>query len=78
MTEECTLRIFENWVLRRIFRPKKDEVTGEWRILHEKGLYALYSSPNHLGDQLKKSEMGTTCSTYRRQQRCIQGFNEEA
>jgi hypothetical protein len=33
-------------VLRRIFGPKRDEVTGEWRKLHNKELYALYSSPN--------------------------------
>jgi hypothetical protein len=37
---------FENRVLRRIFGPKRDEVTGEWRRLHNKELYALYSSPN--------------------------------
>jgi hypothetical protein len=40
------LRVFENRVLRRIFGPKRDEVTGEWRRLHNKELYALYSSPN--------------------------------
>jgi hypothetical protein len=33
-------------MLRRIFAPKRDEVTGEWRRLHNKELYALYSSPN--------------------------------
>jgi hypothetical protein len=33
-------------VLRRIFGPKRDEVTGEWRRLHDEELYALYSSPN--------------------------------
>jgi hypothetical protein len=40
------LMVFENKVLRRIFGPKRDEVTGEWRRLHNKELYALYFSPN--------------------------------
>jgi hypothetical protein len=44
--EESRLRVFENKVLRRIFGPKRDEVTGESRRLHNKELYALYSSPN--------------------------------
>jgi hypothetical protein len=44
--EECRLWVFENRVLRRIFGPKRDEVTGEWRRLHNKELYALYSSPS--------------------------------
>jgi hypothetical protein len=39
------LRVFENRVLRRIFGPKGDEVTGEWRKLHNKELRDLYSSP---------------------------------
>jgi hypothetical protein len=43
---ECRLRVFENKVLRRIFGPKRDDVTREWRSLHNKELYALYSSPN--------------------------------
>jgi hypothetical protein len=46
LREECRLRVFENRVLRRIFGPKRDEVTGEWRRLHKDELYALYSSPN--------------------------------
>jgi hypothetical protein len=46
LREECRLRVFENRVLRRILRPKRDEVTGEWRRLHNMELYALYSSPN--------------------------------
>jgi hypothetical protein len=37
--------VFENRVLRRIFGPKRDEVTGEWRKLHNKELHDLYSSP---------------------------------
>jgi hypothetical protein len=46
LREECRLWVFENRVLRRIFGPKRVEVTGEWRRLHNKELYALYSSPN--------------------------------
>jgi len=44
--EEVRLRVFENRVLRRIFGPKRDEVTGELRKLHNEGLNYLYSSPN--------------------------------
>jgi len=42
------LRAFENGVLRRIFGPKRDEVTGEWRKLHNEELNDLYSSPNNV------------------------------
>ena len=42
---ECRLRMFENRVLRRIFGPKRDEVTGEWRKLHNEELNDLYSYP---------------------------------
>jgi hypothetical protein len=38
--------VFENRVLRRIFGPKRDEVTGEWRKLHNEDLHDLYSSPS--------------------------------
>jgi hypothetical protein len=44
--EEHRLRVFENRVLRRIFRPKRDEVTGGWRKLHNEELHNLYCSPN--------------------------------
>ena len=46
MREERKLRVFENKVLRRIFRPRRDEVTGEWTRLHNEELNDLYSSPN--------------------------------
>ena len=46
LREERKLRVFENMVLRRIFGPRRDEVKGEWRRLHEEELNDLYSSPN--------------------------------
>ncbi|KAJ4429478.1 hypothetical protein ANN_21647 [Periplaneta americana] len=46
LREEHRLRVLENKVLRKIFGAKRDEVTGEWRKLHNKELHALYSSPN--------------------------------
>jgi hypothetical protein len=49
LREEQRLRAFENRVLRRIFGPKRDKVTGEWRRLHNKDLNDLYSSPNIIG-----------------------------
>jgi hypothetical protein len=46
LREEHRLRVFENRVLRRIFGPKRDEITGEWRKLHNEELHDLYSSPS--------------------------------
>ena len=46
MREERRLRVFENRVLRRVFGPKRDKVTGEWRKLHNKEFSDLYSLPN--------------------------------
>jgi len=46
LREECRLRVFENRVLRRIFGPKRDEVTEEWRKLHNEEPNELYSPPN--------------------------------
>jgi hypothetical protein len=41
------MKMFENRVLRRICGPKRDEVTGEWRKMHNKELHILYSSPKY-------------------------------
>ena len=46
LREESRLSVFENRVLRRIFGPKRYEVTGGWRRLHNEELYAMYSSSN--------------------------------
>jgi len=46
LREERKLRVVENMVLRRIFGSRRDEVTGEWRRLHNEELNELYSSPN--------------------------------
>jgi hypothetical protein len=51
--------VFENRVLRRIFGPKRDEVTGGWRKLHNEELHNLHTSPN----EIKEEEMGMECST---------------
>jgi hypothetical protein len=55
--EERRLRVFDNRVLRKIFGPKRDEVTGECRRLHNEELYDLYSSPCIIR-VIKSSRMG--------------------
>jgi hypothetical protein len=57
LREEHRLRAFENRVLRRIFGPNRDEVTGEWRKLHNEELHILYSYPNIIR-QIKSRRMG--------------------
>jgi len=48
MREERSLRVSENMVLRRIFGPKREDVTAKWRKLHKEELNDLYCSPNIL------------------------------
>jgi hypothetical protein len=56
LMEEHRLRVFENRVLREIFGPKRDEVTGEWRKSHSGELHNLYSSPD-ISRQIKSRGM---------------------
>jgi hypothetical protein len=70
---EASERVFENRVLSRIFGPKRDEVTGEWRKLHNEELHDLYSSPTILRvTKYEKNEMVGACSTDG--ERRVQGF----
>jgi hypothetical protein len=73
LREECRLRVFENRVLRRIFGPKRDEVTGYWRRLHNKEFNALYFLLNIIRVIKSRRQMDRACSTYG--ERCIQSFS---
>jgi hypothetical protein len=77
LREEHRLRVFENRVLRRIFGPKRDEVKGEWRKLHNEELYNLYSSPDIIR-QVTANEVGGACSTNGRGEKSVQGFGGKA
>jgi hypothetical protein len=73
LREEHRLRVFECRVLRRLFGPKRDEVTGEWRKLHNEELHDLYSSPTSIRIMKAKrmrwaghvARMGEKRNTYR-------------
>jgi hypothetical protein len=77
LREERRLRVFANRVLRGIFGPKRDEVTGEWRKLHCEGFNNLYSSPTIM--QVIKSRRIRWVGYVARRggERCVQGFGGE-
>jgi hypothetical protein len=77
LKEGYGLRVLENRVLRKEYGPKRDEVTGEWRRLHNEELNDLYSSPNIIR-VFKYNEMGGACSRDTEGKGCIQGFGREA
>jgi hypothetical protein len=80
LREERRLRVLGNRVLRKIFRPKRKEVTREWRRLHNEGLHVLYLllTKYYSGDQIGKNEMGGACGMYERDKRCLQSFTGES
>jgi hypothetical protein len=75
LKEEHRLRVFENRVLRRIFGPNRDEVTGEYRKLHNEELHILYSSQDIIRHM---NEVGGTCGTQGRGEKSVQGFGRKA
>jgi hypothetical protein len=80
LNEDHRLRVFENRVLRRIFGPKRDEVTGKWRKLHSEELHILYSSPNKYNTRQIKSRRMRWAGhvTHGRGEDCVQGFYGKA
>jgi hypothetical protein len=69
--------VFENRVLRRIFCPKSDEVTGEWRKLHSEELHNLYSSPIIIR-QIKSRRMRWAGHVACMGEEFVQGFDGKA
>jgi hypothetical protein len=69
--------VFENRVLRRIFGPKRDEITGEWRKLHNEELHILYSSPNIIR-QIKSRRMRWAGHVACMGEECVHGFDGKA
>ena len=65
--------MLENRFLRRVFGPKRDEVTGEWRNLHNEELNNMYYSPN-IVRVIENNGLGGTCSTHKGEERHIQDF----
>ena len=77
LREERRMKVFENKVLRRMFGPKRDEVTDEWRKLHNEELNDLYSSPNIV--QVIKTRIMRWAGNVERmgEKRCLQGFGRD-
>jgi hypothetical protein len=75
LKNEHRLRVSENRVLRRIFVPKGDKVTGGWRKLHSEELHIMCSLPNIIRMiKSKADEIGGACGTHASNEKCIQNF----
>jgi hypothetical protein len=73
LREEDVLRMSENTMLRRIFGPKRDEVIGGWRKLHNEELHNLYSPPNIIRMiKIKEDQMDGACGAHGGDEKCVQ------
>jgi len=77
LREERRLRVFENRVLRRVFGSRRDEVTGEWRKLHNEELRDLYSLPNIVRVVKSRRRDGLGMWRVWGGERCAQGSSGE-
>jgi len=77
LRKEYWLRMFENRVLRRIFGPKRGQLTGQWGRLHYKGLNDLYSSPNNFRAIKSRRMRLVVHVAHLGERRCVQGFGGE-
>jgi len=63
LKEESRLTVFENRMVRRIFVPERDEITGKWVVYLIRSSMICTPHPVLFGDQIEKNEMGGACST---------------
>ena len=77
MRKECSMRVFENRVQKKIFETKKDGVTREWRKLYDEELNGLYYSPNIIQVIKSRRMRCSACTMNGREERCMQGFSGE-
>jgi hypothetical protein len=76
LREEHRQGVFQNRVLRRIFGPKRDEIIGGWRKLHNEGLRNFYAKYNY-NDQANEDEIGRACSMHGIEEGCTQSLGRE-
>jgi hypothetical protein len=77
LSEERKPRLLENRVLRRMFGPKRDELTGEWRRLHNEELYDLCSPDIIRVTKSRRMKWAWHVARMRGEERCIQDFGGE-